>query len=257
MIIDLNNKTSLVTGAGRGIGEGICLELAKSGSKIVAVSRNSKTLKELKKKLHGNDHLFFACDLEKKNSAKILINFLEKKRIKPDIVINNVGGNLGYTDPLASMNDFKKVFHLNFNLTVEINRHVIPNMTKNKWGRIINISSIAALENQGPPAYCAAKAALNAYTRSLGRFISKDNVIMTTVMPGAIMTKGGYWDLKSKHDKKHVAKYLEDRMAIKRFGNVSEISGFVAFLASDRASFCPGSGFLVDGGQGRLFYNGE
>jgi 3-oxoacyl-[acyl-carrier protein] reductase len=257
MLINLKNKISLITGAGRGIGEGICIDLAKAGSKIIAVSRNNKNLKQLKKKLYGSDHLFLVCDLEKKNSLKKVFSFLKKYKIKPDIVVNNVGGNLGYTDPLAPVSDFEKVFHLNFNLTVEINRFVIPNMIKKKWGRIINISSISALENQGPPSYCAAKAALNAYTRSLGRYISKDNVIMTTVMPGAIMTKGGYWDLKSKNDKKHVAKYLQDRMAIKRFGNVSEISGFVVFLASDHASFCPGSGFLVDGGQGRLFYNGE
>ena len=160
-------------------------------------------------------------------------------------------------NPLAPTNEFEKVFYLNFYLTIEINRKIIPHMIKKGWGRIINISSISALENQGPPAYCAAKAALNAYTRSLGRFISKDNVIMTTVMPGAIMTKGGYWENKSKSDKKHVKKYLSDRMAIKRFGRVGEISSFVTFLASEHASFCPGSGFLIDGGQGRIFYSGE
>ena len=256
MIINLENKISLVTGAGRGIGEGICIDLAKAGSKIIAVSRNNNNLKKLKKKLYGSEHLFFSCDLEKKNSLKKVFSFLKKNKIKPDIVINNVGGNLGYTDPLAPISDFEKVFHLNFNLTVEINRFVIPSMIKKKWGRIINISSISALENQGPPSYCASKAALNAYTRSLGRYISKNNVIMTSVMPGAIMTKGGYWELKSKNDKKHVTKYLKDRMAINRFGKVEEITSFVTFLASDHASFCPGSCFLVDGGQGRVFYEG-
>ena len=256
MLINLENKVSLITGAGRGIGEGICIDLAKAGSKIIAVSRNNNNLKKLKKKLDGNDHHFLSCDLEKKNSLKKVFSFLKKNKIKPDIVINNVGGNLGYTDPLAPISDFEKVFHLNFNLTVEINRFVIPSMIKKKWGRIINISSISALENQGPPSYCASKAALNAYTRSLGRYISKDNVIMTSVMPGAIMTKGGYWELKSKQDKKHVTKYLKDRMAINRFGKVEEITSFVTFLASDHASFCPGSCFLVDGGQGRVFYEG-
>ena len=72
-------------------------------------------------------------------------------------------------------------------------------------------------------------------------------------MPGAILTKGGYWDKKIKTDKSHVKKYLSDRMAINRFGKATEISSFVTFLASDFASFCPGSGFLIDGGQGRLF----
>lgn len=257
MLINLQNKISLITGAGRGIGEGICIDLAKAGSKIIAVSKSNKNLKILKKKISGNDHFFLSCDLEKKNSLKKVFSFLKKNKIKPDIIVNNVGGNLGYTDPLAPASDFEKVFHLNFNLTVEINRYLIPSMIKKKWGRIVNISSISALENQGPPSYCAAKAALNAYSRSLARYISKHNVIMTTVMPGAIMTKGGYWENKLKVDKKHVKKYLKERMAINRFGKVNEISSFVTFLASDHASFCPGSGFLVDGGQGRIFYEGR
>jgi 3-oxoacyl-[acyl-carrier protein] reductase len=257
MNIDLSSKYSLVTGAGRGIGECISIQLSKAGSKIIAISRNKKTLNTLKKKLIGDGHYFFSCDLEKKNSAKKILNFLKKIKINPDIVINNVGGNLGLTDPLASSGDYKKVFDLNLNVAIDINRQVIKQMIKKKWGRIIHISSISALENQGPPSYCAAKAALNAYTRSLGRYVAKDNIIITSVMPGAIMTKGGYWDLKIKTDKKHVHNYLKNRMAIKRFGNTTEISSFVVFLSSDHASFCPGSGFLVDGGQGRLFYNGE
>lgn len=252
MKIDLSNKLSLITGAGRGIGESIAHSLVLSGSRIIAISRNAKSLDILKKKI-GNDHYFLSCDLEHKNSALKVINFLKKKKLNPNIIINNVGGNLGITDPLASSSEFNKVFHLNLNVAIDINRFVIKNMKKNNWGRIINISSISALENQGPPSYCAAKAALNAYTRSVGRYISKDNIIMTSIMPGAVKTKGGYWDNKWKTDKKFVKNYLKNRMAINRFGTTKEISNFVIFLSSENASFCPGSCFLVDGGQGRLF----
>jgi 3-oxoacyl-[acyl-carrier protein] reductase len=257
MNIDLTSKYSLVTGAGRGIGECISVQLSKAGSKIIAISRTKKTLDDLKRKLSGNNHFFLACDMQKKNAAQKIIKYLKKININPDIVINNVGGNLGLTDPLVPSSDYEKVFHLNFNVAIDINRFVIKNMVKKKWGRIVHVSSISALENQGPPSYCAAKAALNAYTRSLGRYVSKDNVILTTVMPGAVLTKGGYWDKKNKTDKKYVKNYLKNRMAINRFGKTTEISNFVVFLASDHASFCPGSGFLIDGGQGRLFYGGE
>ena len=253
MKVDLTGKIALVTGAGRGLGEAISIDLSKAGTKIIAISRNSKTLKNLKLKLKGKDNYFFTCDLQNKNSVNKIINYLNKKKLHPDIVINNVGGNLGIVDPLANSKKYSEVFHLNLNVAIDLNKHVLKKMIKKKWGRIINISSISALENQGPPTYCAAKAALNAYTRSLGRYVSKHNVIMTSVMPGAVLTKGGYWDEKIKTDKLHVDKYLKDRMAIKRFGKTSEISSFVVFLSSDFASFCPGSAFLIDGGQGRLF----
>lgn len=257
MIINLKKKISLVTGSGRGLGESIAIQLSEAGSDIIAVSRNKKNLNDLKKKLKGKNNYFLSCNLQEKNSALKIINFLKKKNIKPDIVINNVGGNLGYTDPLISAKKFIDVFHINLCVAIDINRYVINGMKKNKWGRIIHISSISALENQGPPAYCSAKAALNAYVRSLGRYVCKDNIIMTSVMPGAIFTKGGYWDLQSKFNKEHVQEYLKNRMAIKRFGRTEEISNFVTFLASEHASFCPGSGFLIDGGQGRVFYDGS
>jgi 3-oxoacyl-[acyl-carrier protein] reductase len=257
MNIDLSSKYSLVTGAGRGIGECISIQLSKAGSKIIAVSRNKNTLNNLKSKLSGTGHYFLSCDMQQKNSAQKIINFLKKINKYPDVIVNNVGGNLALTDPLGPSSDYEKVFHLNLNVAIDINRFVIRHMIKKNWGRIIHISSISALENQGAPSYCAAKAALNAYVRSLGRYVSKNNVILTTVMPGAVLTKGGYWDKKNKIDKKYVNKYLNNRMAITRFGSTEEISSFVVFLASDHASFCPGSGFLVDGGQGRIFYNGE
>ena len=72
-------------------------------------------------------------------------------------------------------------------------------------------------------------------------------------MPGAIFTSGGYWDEASSKRPEHVQKYLTDRMAIKRFGKVSEIADLVTVLVSEKSSFCPGTSLLVDGGQGRVF----
>jgi 3-oxoacyl-[acyl-carrier protein] reductase len=84
--------------------------------------------------------------------------------------------------------------------------------------------------------------------------VSADNVILTSVMPGAVFTNGGYWDHASRERPAHVEKYLNERMAIRRFGRIEEISELVAFLCSDRSSFCVGSALLADGGQGRVFY---
>ena len=258
MNFKIKNKFALVTGASRGIGEEICKSLAKEGAKIIACSRNKKNLKKLISSLpNSNKHFLINIDLSKYLNVKKLIKIIKNKKIQPDIIVNNLGGNLGFTNPLGSSEEWRKVMFLNTEVAIELNRSFIPNMIKKKWGRICHISSISAIENQGPPAYCASKAALNAYVRSLARYVAEKNVILTSVMPGAVFTKGGYWDKQSKKNPKKVKKYLAERMAIKRFGKVSEISEIVKFLCSDQASFFVGSNVLVDGGQGRSFFSND
>lgn len=259
MDLGIKGKLAVVTGAGRGLGEGICRSLATEGAKIIAVSRTESDLKKLLADLRAETtgHHALVLDLAAVDGPARLIKFVQGLGRSPDIVINNLGGNLNYTDPLGPVDEWRDVMRLNVEVGIEINRAFIPAMRAAKWGRICHVSSISALENQGPPSYCAAKAALNAYVRSLGRFVSADNVILTSVMPGAVFTPGGYWDVASRERPDHVAKYLKERMAIQRFGRIEEISGIVAFLCSEQASFCVGSCFLADGGQGRVFQPNE
>ena len=256
MNLGIKGKLALVTGAGRGLGEGICRSLAKEGARILATSRTASDLEQLVGELGGAlaGHRFLPLDIASTDGPNLLIEYVREQKLKPDIIVNNVGGNLGFTDPLGPVDEWQQVMRLNVEVALEINRAFIPHMREAKWGRICHVSSISALENQGPPAYCAAKAALNAYVRSLGRFVCADNVILTSIMPGAIFTKDGYWDTALQERPDHVAKYLNERMAIRRFGRVEEISELVAFLCSEQASFCVGSALLADGGQGRSFY---
>lgn len=254
MNLQIEGKIAIVTGAGRGLGQGICHSLAKEGVTIIGCSRTISDLQKLKILLNDNKHEFINIDLSQEHGPQQLIDFVRSKGLSPDIIINNVGGNLNLTDPLGPLSEWQQVMRINLEVAIELNREFIPDMQKKKWGRICHISSISALENQGPPSYCAAKAALNAYIRSLGRFVAADNVILTGVMPGAVFTEGGYWDIALKERPDHVSKYLTDRMAIKRFGKIEEISELVTFMCSEHASFCVGTSVLADGGQGRLFY---
>ena len=256
MNLGIKGKLALVTGAGRGLGEGICRSLAQEGARILATSRTASDLEQLVGELGGAlaGHRFLPLDIASTNGPNLLIEYVRQQNLEPDIIVNNVGGNLGFTDPLGPVDEWQQVMRLNVEVALEINRAFSPHMREAKWGRICHVSSISALENQGPPAYCAAKAALNAYVRSLGRFVCADNVILTSIMPGAIFTKDGYWDTALQDRPDHVAKYLNERMAIRRFGRVEEISELVAFLCSEQASFCVGSALLADGGQGRSFY---
>lgn len=245
------SKKALVTGGSRGIGAAIVRELASEGITVTVVSRKSKVLEELIQELPGNGHSSYEIDLQSETERALFLDYVQNEAF--DIVVNNAGGNLGLTNPLDDYQSFQQVLDFNLGLAVDINSRVLPGMISRKWGRITHISSISALENQGPPQYCAAKAALNAYIRSVGRFVAAEGVVVTGVMPGAVMTAGGYWDDVMRERPEHGEKFLSDRMAIKRFGQAEEISSIVAFLVSDSSSFMTGSIVLADGGQGRTF----
>ena len=131
---------------------------------------------------------------------------------------------------------------------------IVPAMQNRKWGRVVHISSISAMENHGPVTYCAMKAALTAYTRSFGGVVAPDGVVVSAVLPGAVFTEGGYWDVTSRDNPEHVRKYLTERQRIGRFGRPEEIGNYVAYLCSELASFSTGSIVPVDGGQGRGYF---
>ena len=257
MDLGLTGKVALVTGAGRGVGSGISHVLAREGATVVAVSRGAEGLTTLESEIPGSSgHRYISLDLLEGSAVKSLLGQLHDEDLLPDIVVNNVGGPLDATDPLKTLDVWRKVIRLNLEISIEINEAIIPHMQAKSWGRICHVSSISGLENQGPPAYCAAKSALIAYVRSVARYVASDNVILTAVIPGAVHTGDGYWDSVQYDRPDHYDQFINDRMAIRRLGTVTEISEVVAFLVSDLASFCVGSGVVVDGGQGRLFYPG-
>lgn len=259
MFIGIQGKKALITGAGRGLGKAIAQFLAAQGATIIAASRTPEHLSSLIEEIGGEEkgHFAIPVDFAEMDASQKILDTLKAKNVHPDIIVHNVGGNLNITDPLCSIEDWRSVMRINVEIPIELNRVLIPSMQKNGWGRVCHISSISALENQGPPSYCAAKAALIAYTRSMGRFVSPQGVIVTSVLPGPVKMEGGYWDIASKERPEHVKKFLTERMAIQRFGQPEEISHLVGFLCSDMSSFCVGSAFLVDGGQGRVFYAQE
>ena len=135
-----------------------------------------------------------------------------------------------------------------------LNGMLIPNMRQDNWGRVVHISSISSMENHGPVTYCSMKAALTAYTRSLGGVVAPDGVVVSAVLPGAVYTEGGYWDITSKQNPEHVEKFLGERQRIGRFGETEEIGNYVTFLCSEHASFNTGSIVPIDGGQGRGYF---
>jgi 3-oxoacyl-[acyl-carrier protein] reductase len=165
-----------------------------------------------------------------------------------DIVVHNLGGTLSVTDALCTIEEWRRVWRFNFEIAAEINRQVIPGMQSRNWGRIVHISSIAAVRGHSSVAYAAVKASLNAYARDLGRAVAPHGVVVTAVMPGAFVAEGGTWDTLSREDPGRARNYIRERIASQRFGTPEEISELVVFLCSEQASFLAGAVIPIDGG---------
>lgn len=256
MELGIEGKRALVTGAGRGIGRAIALCLAKEGAHVAVVARTSTDIESLVKEMGENDegHLGIILDLVEEEGPRSLVKRLQEDFGEPSIMVHNLGGALNIKDPFCSIEDWRRVYRLNFEVAVELNTILVPAMQEQKWGRVVHISSIASMENQGPVTYCAIKAALTAYTRSFGGVVAPDGVVVSAVLPGAVFTEKGYWDITSKENPEHVRKFLTERQRIGRFGRLEEIGNFVTYLCSDLASFNTGSIIPVDGGQGRGYF---
>ena len=257
MDLMISKRRALVTGAGRGLGRAISQCLAREGVKVAAVSRTESDVRSLIESIGGEagGHVGIAMDLVPDDAPRQLLHRLAQSDFEPiDIVVHNMGGTLNITDPFCSMEDWRRIYRFNFEVAVELNGMVVPAMQRQRWGRVVHVSSISAMENHGPVTYCAIKAALTAYTRSFGGVVAPDGVVVSAILPGAVFTEEGYWDQASKERPDHVRKYLAERQRIGRFGRPEEIGNYVAYLCSELASFNTGSIVPIDGGQGRGYF---
>jgi 3-oxoacyl-[acyl-carrier protein] reductase len=248
---NLEGKRALVTGSGRGIGRAIAQNLAEQGAAVAVVSRTEDDVRTLVESLGPDvsEHLAIALDLQAEEAPTRLVSALQDGFGAPEIIVHNLGGTCDVNDPFAPIEEWRKVMRFNFEIAVELNGLFVPAMREAGWGRIVNIASVAAVELNGPPSYAAAKAALCAYTRCVGRLLGGDGVIMSAVLPGVVETEGGYWEQQKTDNPQRVEKYLAERCPLGRFGMPDEIADFVGFLCSSRASFNPGGVFPLDGGQ--------
>ncbi len=199
MDLGIRNRLALVTGGSRGIGASIAECLAKEGVRLAVVSRTASDVKNLIVQIGGDKggHLGVVLDLVKEDGPKKLVKILNKDFGMPSIVIHNLGGTLDINDPFCSVRDWRRIYRINFEVAVELNILLVPNMQKSHWGRVVHISSISSMENHGPVTYCAMKAALTAYTRSFGGVVARHGVVVSAVLPGAVYTQKGYWDIAS------------------------------------------------------------
>lgn len=250
MQLAITGKRALVTGASRGLGRFLALSLAQEGAMVAVVSRTASDITSLVAEMGGTSagHYGLSADLMPEGAPTRVLEEVATGFGPLDIVVHNLGGTLGIRDPFCTVEEWRRMWRFNLEIAVEMNRLVVPVMQAQKWGRVVHISSIAAVRGRGSIPYATVKAALNAYVRGLGCAVAADGVIVTAVMPGAILTKGGHWDIVSRDNPEYAQSYLAERIAIRRFGTPEEISDFVVFLCSERASFFAGTVLPIDGG---------
>ena len=257
MELGIKGRVALVTGGTRGIGRFIALKLAEEGAQVIVTSRSAEQIYEFLSAFHGK----FAYDFVGiKNSLKlddlnVLVGEVNKRNLAIDILVNNAGDTLGITNPLCDVKDWQAVMELNLTTPVELCRLLLPRMLNQDWGRIVNITSCAGLENSGPVTFSTAKAAITAYTRSMGRVLATmaQNVVMSAVFPGVVATKGGHWDEIIHNDPERAKKYLSERCPLGRFGLEEEVADTFLFYCSEKVSFSHGAIVPVDGGQSKHY----
>lgn len=261
MDLGLSQKIALVTGGTRGIGGAISRGLLREGARVIATSRFESSIENFRESLpedvRGNFiGLVHSLKLDELESLK---ESLLDLGLQTDILVNNAGDTLQVTDPFCSKDDWQRVLELNALVPIELSRLVLPEMLDNKWGRVVNITSCAGLENSGPVTFSTAKAAITAYSRSMGRVLATSglDVVMSAVFPGVVATKGGHWDTILREDPERAEKYLNERVPAGRFGTETEVADTVLFYCSALASFSHGAIVPVDGGQSKhfLFHN--
>lgn len=249
MDLGIKDRLALVTGSSRGIGRAIAVALAREGARVALVARTPAPLEAVRRELGGPEgrHHAFAMDLMADGGVARLAESLGSLG-ELDIMVHNLGGSNGVFKTFDSAQDWAKVWHFNVGVAHELNRVFIPAMAKRRWGRVVHLSTLSTVTHNGYAAYVSAKCALDGYVKSVNREVSKDNVIVSAVAPGAIYSEGRFFAKLERENPAALEDYFKNHLAIRRLGRAEEVAPVAVFLCSEQASFMAGSIVGIDGG---------
>ena len=234
------SKIVLVTGASRGIGLEAAKHFSKEGYKVIGTSRGDFNLGEL---IGDDSAISVQLDLMSKQSIKNLFADLKSQDLLPSVLVNNAGITKDQLFMRMKDEDWDDVIETNLNGLFRVTKAFIKPMVKNKFGRVINISSVAGLMgNSGQVNYSSSKSAMVGFSRSLAKELGSRNITSNVVAPGFIETD--MTTFLNDDEKAEVSKNIP----MKRFGTVQDVAKCIVFLASDEANYITGQTISVDGG---------
>ena len=239
MRIDLSGKTALVTGASRGIGEGIARRLGEAGAHVLVAARSLDRVNQIASEIGNATGV--ELDISAPDVRDRVVALLKERPI--DILVNNAG--ITEDDLFIRMKPeaWSNVIRTNLDSAFHITQEIAKKMIRARWGRVINISSIIGLSgNAGQVNYAASKAALIGFTKSLALEIGSRNVTVNAVAPGYIQTS------MTEALGDEAREKLTERIALRRLGTADDIAYPVVFLASEQASYITGTVINVSGG---------
>ena len=242
----LAGKVALVTGASRGIGRAIALALGKAGATVIGTATTATGAEAISAMLgeEGLQGQGVALDVTAPDVCQEVIKSITEQYGAPLILVNNAGITRDNIMLRMKDDEWDDVINTNLSAIFRMSKVVLRGMTKARWGRIINISSVVgSMGNQGQANYAAAKAGVEGFTRALAREVGSRNITINTVAPGFIET-----DMTRALPEQQQSMLL-DQIPLARLGQPEEIAAVVAFLASASAGYITGETLHVNGGM--------
>ncbi len=241
-MISFSNKKVLITGATGGIGQELVKKFVSLGASVLGTGTRAEKLDEIKKKYPG-------IKVKKFNISEHdrIEEFIENVNLELgglDVLINNAGKNMDNLSLRMKDEEWKKVIDVNLTSTFLLSKHAIKKMLKNKYGRVVNITSVVGhTGNIGQSNYSASKAGIIGMSKSLAIEYAKKNITINCISPGFIVS-----DMTMNIAEK-VKIYLTSKIPMGKLGSGEDVSNCVAFLSSEQASYITGETIHVNGGM--------
>lgn len=244
--MSLENKIALVTGAARGIGSAIAIELARNGITVAGIDIDENNANIITNKINelGFKGKGFVMNLTDQSSIEKGLEEITKVYGAPDILVNNAGVTRDNLMLRMSQEEWDMVINVNLNAVFRLTRLCLRSMVKNRWGRIVSISSVVGFTgNAGQANYSASKAAVVAFSKSLAQEVGSRNITVNAIAPGFIET-----DMTAKLTPEQRERILST-IPLKRAAQPEEVAKVVKFLVSDDAAYITGSTIHLNGGM--------